>query len=333
MGRRGRRRPCDTQLHGVLVLHKPEGPTSAACLERIKRVCGQPRIGHAGTLDPLATGVLVVLLGQATKLSNYLTGADKTYVGELELGKTTDTYDIQGAVVAEADWSAITSEDVAAAVAAWKDDTVQEVPAYSAAKHQGQPLYKLAREGLEAPVKLKVITIFEADAVSVDLPRCIFRVRCSAGAYVRSLVHSLGIRMGCGAVMTALTRSESHPFTLDMAVSLDEILAEPERLGERIIPLEDALPHWPRATLDAERAEDLKRSGRLPWESETLDEPSFAPGRRALFLDQHGKALGLMETGFEKTGGAAVWTVLRGLWESEAVQPCSTQSAHDAQGG
>lgn len=316
MARRSRRRGSDRQLHGVLVLHKPEGPTSAACLERVKHVCGQPRIGHAGTLDPLATGVLVVLLGQATKLSNYLTGAEKSYVGELELGRTTDTYDIQGTETGRADWSAITPDAVAAAVAAWKHDATQEVPAYSAAKHQGQPLYKLAREGRDAPVKVKDITIFEAEAVSTHLPRCIFRVRCSAGAYVRSLVHSLGIRLGCGAVMTALTRTQSHPFTLDMAVSLDEVLAEPERLGERIIPLEHALPHWPRVALDAGRAEELKRSGRLPWEPGTDDARAFAPGRRALFLDQHGKALGLMETGIEKTGGAAVWTVLRGLWEA-----------------
>lgn len=324
MGRR-RGRPQDTsrQLHGVLVLEKPSGPTSAACLEQIKRACGQPRIGHAGTLDPLASGVLVVLLGQATKLSPYLTGADKTYIGELKLGETTDTYDSQGTITSQADVSSITPEDVTASVAQWLRDTTQEVPAYSAAKHQGVPLHKLAREGREVPVKVKDIEIFEAEVLTMDLPLTTFRVRCSAGVYVRSLVHSLGMRLGCGAVMTALTRITSHPFTLDQAVSLDAVLAAPDTLGELVIPLAEALPHWPRVTLDAGRAEALKRSGRLAWEPAVSSAPegegsdgSFEPGKRAFFVDPSGQALGLMETGIDKSGGAAVWQVLRGLWEA-----------------
>ncbi len=314
--RRGRNQDTSHQLHGVLVLNKPTGPTSAACLDQIKRICRQPRIGHAGTLDPLANGVLVVLLGQGTKLSPYLTGADKTYVGELKLGETTDTYDSQGAVVSQTDWSHLTAEDVTAAVLQWKEDTTQEVPAYSAAKHQGEPLHKLAREGREVPVKVKEIEIFAAEVLTMDLPYTSFRVRCSAGVYVRSLVHSLGIRLGCGAVMTALTRQHSHPFTLDQAVSLDAVLAEPERLGEFVIPLEASLPHWPRRRLDADRAEALKRSGRLAWEPGANGDGTFVPGQRAFFLDDHGHALGLMETGIDKSGGAAVWTVLRGLWEA-----------------
>ena len=152
------------QQHGILVLNKPKGLSSAQCLSRIKRL-GQKKIGHAGTLDPMATGVLIVMLGHATKLSNYLLeGGVKTYGGTLRLGVTTDTWDAEGSIVSEMPLSA---EDLAPGsaleqaarkdIAAWLEVTEQPVPPYSAAKHQGQPLYKLARAGMEVPQKVKQI--------------------------------------------------------------------------------------------------------------------------------------------------------------------------------
>lgn len=293
------------QLHGVLVLDKPSGPTSARCLTAIKRL-GQKKIGHAGTLDPLAAGVLVVLLGEATKIAPYVMEGEKTYLGALRLGVTTDTYDCEGTVTSEAPWDHVSASALAEAVASWTALTSQEVPPYSAAKHQGRPLYELARKGLAAPVKVKDISVFDARAESVDPPSATFRVRVSAGVYIRSLVHSLGMRLGCGAIMTALTREESRPFALKQAHSLDAVLADPQSLPERIIPLEKALPHWPTTTLGPAAADDVRRGIRVPVTGD------FAPGTHALLIDEARLPLALARA--EATGGRLRWAIVRGLF-------------------
>ena len=293
------------QLHGVLVLDKPSGPTSARCLTAIKRL-GQKKIGHAGTLDPLAAGVLVVLLGEATKIASYVMEGEKTYLGALRLGVTTDTYDIEGTVTHEAPWDHVSASALAEAVASWTELTSQEVPPYSAAKHQGRPLYELARKGLAAPVKVKDISVFDARAESVDPPSATFRVRVSAGVYIRSLVHSLGMRLGCGAIMTALTREESRPFALTQAHSLDAVLADPQSLPERIIPLDKALPHWPTTTLGPAAADDVRRGIRVPVTGD------FAPGTHALLVDETRLPLALARA--EATGGRLRWAIVRGLF-------------------
>ena len=169
------------QLDGVLVLNKPSGPTSARCLSALKRL-GQRKIGHAGTLDPMASGVLLVLLGQGTKIASHLLAdGGKVYSGQLRLGLTTDTWDIQGEVLTESPWQQVTEADVRAEVAHWLTLHEQEVPAYSAAKHEGQSLYKLARKGKEVPKKVKSMEISQADVLEVELPFVRFRVACSSG--------------------------------------------------------------------------------------------------------------------------------------------------------
>ncbi len=293
------------QLHGVLVLDKPSGPTSTRCLTAIKRL-GQKKIGHAGTLDPLAAGVLVVLLGEATKIAPYVMEGEKTYLGALRLGVTTDTYDCEGTVTSEAPWDHVSASALAEAIASWTELTSQEVPPYSAAKHQGRPLYELARKGLAAPVKVKDISVFDARAESVDPPSATFRVRVSAGVYIRSLVHSLGMRLGCGAIMTALTREESRPFALTQAHSLDAVLADPQSLPERIIPLDKALPHWPTTTLGPAEADDVRRGIRVPVTGD------FAPGTHALLMDEARLPLALARA--EATGGRLRWAIVRGLF-------------------
>jgi tRNA pseudouridine55 synthase len=289
----------------VLVLDKPKGPTSARCLTALKRL-GQKKIGHAGTLDPMATGVLVVLLGEATKLAAYVMDGEKTYLGTLRLGQTTDTYDTEGTVTAEAPWAHIEPRAIEAAIEAWRKETTQEVPPYSAAKHQGRPLYALARQGLAAPVKEKHISVFDARVVSLDPPSAMFRVRVSSGVYIRSLVHSLGKRMGCGAVLTALTREASSPFTLTGAHGLDDILAAPETLPERIIPLPAALPDWPVVTLGAAEAALVGQGARVPVAG------PFAPGVRALLASDAGRPLALARA--EEADGGLRWAILRGLF-------------------
>ena len=194
--------PRPVQQNGVLVLNKPSGPTSNRCITAIKRM-GQKKIGHAGTLDPMAGGVLLVLLGQGTKLSGYLLGGGaKIYRGTLELGRETDTWDREGTVLAENGWDGISADAVRRDIASWTGSHMQPVPPYSAAKHNGRPLYSLARSGQDVPEKTKRVEISQAEVLSIELPAVSFRVKCSSGTYIRSLAHSLGMRLGCGAVLT-----------------------------------------------------------------------------------------------------------------------------------
>ena len=300
------------QAHGVLVLNKPTGPSSARCLTALKRM-GQKKIGHAGTLDPLASGVLLVLLGHATKISNYLMeDGGKIYSGLLRLGRMTDTWDAQGRVLEEKAWEHIGERDVLAEIHAWQGRLAQPVPPFSAAKHEGRPLYKLARAGKLTPLKVKNIEISRAELLEMELPRVRFRVACSSGTYIRSLVHSLGMRLGCGAVLTELTREYSHPFGLDAACSLDALHAKPERLFEWILPVTRALPRWPLIELTDEEAARTRHGASWPHDAQRVADVTFQPGAHALLQDPEKKPLALAQACF--TDGVPVWSVLRGLW-------------------
>ena len=299
------------QVDGVLVLNKPSGPSSNQCLNMLKRGIGQKKIGHAGTLDPLAQGVLLVLLGQATKLSNHLMG-QKTYQGVLRLGEITDTWDSEGRLLEERPWRDIDADTLKSAILDWQTLQEQEVPPYSAAKHEGQPLYKLSRKGLETPVKIKRIEIFSVELIHVDMPHVTFRVSCSSGTYIRSLAHSLGMRLGCGAVLTELIREYSHPFTLDEAVTLEAVLAAPERLAHMIAPLEQALPQWPRLVLTEEQEAAVRNGMPLTIAPESALDGTFEEGRQALLLSANNAPLALAQSRVKDH--RLVWTVLRGLW-------------------
>lgn len=312
-GPRAARLPQLPQLDGVLVLNKPSGPTSTHCLTAIKRL-GQKKIGHAGTLDPLASGVLLVLLGQATKLSSHLlAGGGKIYSGVLRLGQTTDTWDSQGAVVAEAPWQHVSAEDARREIARWLEMREQPVPPYSAAKHEGQPLYKLARKGATTPAKIKRMEISQADMLDASLPFVRFRVACSSGTYIRSLAHSLGMRLGCGAVLTELTREFSHPFGLEAARDLRELTADPALLVASLRPIAEALPHWPRVELTPEEALRVRNGMAVPCRSWPMTGPAAESGKESALLLHRGEALALAQ-GADSPAGRC-WTVLRGLWK------------------
>ena len=301
------------QQHGVLVIYKPKGPTSTACISRIKRVLGQKKIGHAGTLDPMAQGVLPVLLGEGTKLSNYLLeDGEKIYSGVIRLGRITDTWDAEGQTLEERDASHVAPEAVDEALRELVGTYEQEVPAYSAAKHEGKPLYALARKGLETPVKKKLITISRGQAELVGPTRVSFRVTCSSGTYIRSLAHSLGNRLGGGAMLEELTREYSHPFGLAEAHSLDALLHEPEALASRVRSIADALPQWPILRATREEATRVHNGIPIAYDPETTASMPFIPGMQALLLDEAGAPLALVRSSLKE--GQAVWSLLRGLW-------------------
>ncbi|MDO9083696.1 MAG: tRNA pseudouridine(55) synthase TruB [Humidesulfovibrio sp.] len=314
MGRQ--RKKSEAQLDGLLVLNKPSGPTSAGCLNSIKHGLGQSKIGHAGTLDPLAEGVLLVLLGRGTKLAGYLTSGAKVYSGQMRLGVSTDTFDMQGKVVAEAGLDTISQDDVRKAILFWKDLTEQEVPAYSAAKHEGKPLYELARKGEVVPVKEKRIEIHEVEPLEIELPTARFRVRCLAGTYIRSLVHSLGMRLGCGAALAQLTREACEPFGLAAAYSLDAVLGEPELLPERVIPLAKMLPHWRTIVLSPTLAALVKNGAWLPVGGPSGQELLGTAGEQVMLVEESGEPVALAEA--KSKDGMLRWMILRGLW-AEAV--------------
>ena len=299
------------QLHGVLVVNKPKGPSSNRCLMQIKHL-GQRKLGHAGTLDPMAEGVLIVLLGQATKISSYLLqGGGKVYSGTLRLGVTTDTYDSEGTVLSEASIDGVTEEMVADDIRSWVSVTEQTVPPYSAAKLSGQPLYRLARRGTMVS-RTKSIQISQAELISCELPFVRFRVACSSGTYIRSLAHSLGTRLHCGAVLTELTREYSYPFGLEEAVRLDALLANPALLVRGLRPIREALPDWPCLTVPSMWVPQVMQGKSIPARS--LEAHETDASHCILMQDNCELALATRDDTAE-----SVWKVTRGLWNAETL--------------
>ncbi len=299
------------QMDGILLLNKPKGPTSNFCVEKIKRRFKQKKVGHAGTLDPIASGLLIILLGQGTKLAPYIMEGKKTYRGVLELGIETTTYDSTGREVARKDVKGIDPLVVIEGVEEWKSYTEQEIPPYSAAKHKGKPFYSISRKGKTPPKKVKKIHIDHSEVLNIDLPFVDFRVRCSKGTYIRSLAHSLGKRIGVGAILKELTREEIAPFSLAEAVDFDSLLEEETLFWEKVLPLEESLPHWRKIMVDDSLARRVRNGIQLRLRDVPGIEVNF-PGERYLFLDAEGKALALMEA--RERENSFFFSILRGLW-------------------
>jgi tRNA pseudouridine55 synthase len=231
------------ELEGVLLVDKPSDHTSHDVIARLRGKLRMRKIGHAGTLDPMATGLLIVLLGKATRVSQYLISLDKEYEGAIELGKTTDSQDADGEVMESRPVPPLSEEQVRAAMAGFLGDQYQTPPMYSAIKIGGVPLYKRARKGEEVEREPRFIRVMAWDLLSLELPRLTFRLRCTKGTYVRTLAHDLGTRLGCGAHLCALRRTATDRFSVSQALTLGQIeeLAIPE-IEKRLIPVHQAVP-------------------------------------------------------------------------------------------
>jgi tRNA pseudouridine55 synthase len=281
---------------GVLVVDKPPGPTSFDVVRRIKRAAGVKRIGHGGTLDPLASGVLPICVGEGTKLAAFLLDADKEYEVTVHFGVETDTYDAQGEVTARHDASGIDEARVRAALPAFTGALQQTPPAYSALKRDGRPLYDYARAGEAVELRPRAITVHELVLDRFGGPEAVvLRVRCSKGTYIRSLAHDLGRALGVGAHVAALRRTRSGPFALEAARPLDVVLAG---LGSDaplpVIPPAEALPHLPRCEADAEGTRLLEQGKRLPW-SALRGAPEASPDARVRVVRPDGRLLAVAE--------------------------------------
>jgi tRNA pseudouridine55 synthase len=227
---------------GLLLIDKPAGPTSHDVVDLIRRRFQIPKVGHGGSLDPQATGLMIIMIGKGTKVSNMFLGSDKEYEGTFRLGLTTSSYDLDGEVTSTAEWQQITLEQLQAAMDKFQGDMMQVPPMVSAIKKDGVPLYKLARQGETIEREPRFIHLYECKLLAFNPPDAEFRIRCTKGTYVRSICHDLGQALGCGAALARLRRTASGRFRLNSAMPLDDALAlsRPE-LAARIIPVAEAL--------------------------------------------------------------------------------------------
>ncbi|RME96623.1 MAG: tRNA pseudouridine(55) synthase TruB [Verrucomicrobia bacterium] len=230
--------PVFDPFDGALLVDKPVGLTSHDVVARVRRHLKIKKVGHCGTLDPNATGLLVVVLGKATKLSEKLMGADKAYEGTIRLGVSTTSYDADGEVTQTREVPPLTLEQLNEAAREFLGDQMQAPPMVSAAKVGGVPLYKLARKGVEVERKPRLIHVYDWTFTAYEPPVGTFRIACTKGTYVRSLAHELGEKLGCGAHLATLRRTAVGEFTVDRATPLDELLQlGPQEVQQRIIPI------------------------------------------------------------------------------------------------
>ena len=239
---------------GILLVDKPAGPTSHDVVDKIRRHFSLRKVGHGGTLDPAATGLLIILLGRGTRLSERFMSSDKTYEGILRLGIATDSQDAAGKILYESDPSAVTRGQLEKEMGLFKGDLYQTPPMVSAVKIEGVPLYKLARKGQEVERKPRLIHIYEFKLLEYSPPRASFLLRCTKGTYVRTICHDIGERLRCGAHLESLRRSESGGFAVSQAVPLDRLLTMQQvQLLDVVIPAHalgsmDATTHGPRSS-------------------------------------------------------------------------------------
>lgn len=263
----GRRRSKGRAVHGVLLLNKPQGVTSNGALQMAKRLFFAAKAGHTGSLDPLATGVLPLCFGEATKFSQFLLDADKRYTVTYRLGAFSTTGDSDGELLDEVDASSVTEARIAAELEAFIGTIQQVPPMYSALKHEGQPLYKLARQGIEVERKAREVTIYSADildfrageAAEVDVD-----IHCGKGTYVRSIGEDLGRALGCGAHVVSLHRTQAGPFGIEDTITLDELESErgedrAETLDHHLLSVDAPVENLPALDLPEDSAYYFKQ--------------------------------------------------------------------------
>jgi tRNA pseudouridine55 synthase len=282
-------------INGFVVIDKPAGITSHDVVSRVRRILGTRKVGHTGTLDPFATGVLPVAVNDGTKAIPFLDEGSKTYEALMRFGLTTDTLDITGTILSEDDPSPITRPLLVSCLTGFSGTISQIPPMYSAIKQNGQPLYKLARQGVSVERAARKVEIFSLELLSFDLPHAAIRVTCSRGTYVRTLADDIGQKLGCGATLQELRRTASGPFRIEEAVTLANLEnAAGEGRVERycLSPLA-ALDHLPDIPLTEEGVNGL-RFGRAPaWHATCVEYPLACTEEIAVRLTFSGNLVGV----------------------------------------
>jgi tRNA pseudouridine55 synthase len=275
-------------MNGVVVIDKPGGYTSHDVVAKLRRIYGTKRVGHTGTLDPLATGVLVVCLGQATRIVEYLTAAGKEYEAGVVFGVTTDSEDVSGAVISETDARGIGAEDLEAFLPRFRGRIQQVPPMVSAIHHEGRRLYELAREGLEVERQAREVEIHRLEMQSFEpgkRARAELLVECSSGTYIRTLAANIGAVLGVGGMMESLRRTRVGPFGLEEALTLDELEQRRQdgTLAATLRTIPEALADWQRVELTQAEMETIRRGQPVLRDS----------AGEALLLDAEGNAVAL----------------------------------------
>jgi tRNA pseudouridine55 synthase len=259
--------------NGVLLVAKPVGPTSHDVVQAVRRAFGIKKVGHAGTLDPFASGLLLLLLGPATRLSEYLLGLDKRYEAKAILGVETSTHDPEGEVVAEChDLAAVTRVAVEQILAGFRGEILQEPPIFSSKKIRGEAAHRRARRGEEVELKRVPVTIHEISLSSFSPPELAFSVRCSAGTYIRALGRDLGRSLGVGAHLTQLERTGIGGFSLEDALPLSSLVEAKDEVLRRLVTPARALGHLPEVSVDQPEALRIRQGQSLPSLVETVPE-------------------------------------------------------------
>lgn len=276
-------------IHGIVNINKEKGYTSHDVVAKLRGIVGQKKIGHTGTLDPDATGVLPVCLGKATKLCDMLTDKSKTYETVMLLGKTTDTQDISGTVLSEASIEAIDEDVVKTCIGEFVGDYMQVPPMYSALKVNGKKLYELARQGIEIERKARPVVIHGINILEIDLPRVRMEVSCSKGTYIRTLCHDIGQKLGCGACMEELIRTKVSRFELADSYTLSQVqeLKETGRLEEILVPIDAMFSEYEAVTLKKEFAA-FAYNGNMFMPKHICERISLVDGKQVRVYDEDG---------------------------------------------
>ncbi|MDX1495898.1 MAG: tRNA pseudouridine(55) synthase TruB [Longimicrobiales bacterium] len=279
----------------VLPVDKPEGPTSHDVVAMARKALGTRKIGHTGTLDPFASGLLVLCVGRATRLAEYLTGLEKSYVARARLGVTTDTLDREGDVVEERDgWQDLTRKRIEEGLSAFVGEVRQVPPQFSAKKVGGEAMHRKARRGETVALDPVPVTIHSMELLAVELPDITFAVRCSTGTYVRALARDVGQRLGVGAHLTELRRTRVGAFSVDDALTVEDLEDADRVASARIVPA-DAMSHLPRVELDDAGAARIRHGQRVPVPAASL--PGAAIGAVIAVLDDDLVAVARLEDG------------------------------------
>ena len=296
-------------MDGILNINKPCGKTSFSIVAMVKRLSGERRVGHAGTLDPIATGVLPVCLGQGTRVIEFLVDSSKAYQAQIELGIATDTYDASGKITHQESPSGITREHLQTILASFCGSIQQTPPMYSAIKYHGKPLYKLARAGINIELKSRLVKVYRLELIDWQSPLATVEIECSKGTYIRSLAHDLGQALGCGASLKNLVRSRCGLFDIIDSVSIPQ-LEDAFHYGywhHFIYPSDIVLSHWMAMVVNDDTGQAI-RNGR-PFVPEDTNNPAWhSVNNRCRVYTRQGHFLGVMRFNRE-----------RGHWQPEKV--------------
>ena len=258
-------------MNGILNINKPWGKTSFSIVAMVKRLSGERRVGHAGTLDPTATGVLPVCLGQGTRVIEFLVDATKTYRAQIELGVATDTYDASGKITHKEDPSGISQEQLELTLASFCGSIQQTPPMYSAIKHHGKPLYQLARAGIEVERRSRLTKIYRLELIDWQPPVATIEIECGKGTYIRSLAHDLGQNLGCGANLKSLIRLRCGLFDIGDSVSIAQ-LEDAFHYGywqHFVYPIDIVLSHWTAIVVNDDTGQAIRNGCPLVLENDS----------------------------------------------------------------